>query len=140
MSSTEAAGGSSAPNGGEDADTTITLNGNNPVVWQLGTAWQDIGALFTYDGQSETLYSTTPVDTTISGTATIDYWPQVPGAEWLHTTRAVVIPAPANTSKRQSCTILSGAHQRRQPCSGAGKQSRDPARTILDRRCPTARS
>jgi hypothetical protein len=81
-----------------DADVSLTLNGNNPVVWQLDAAWQDnLGALFTHDSQSETIYSTSTVDTTQSGTTTIDYWALVPSTrQWLHTTRDVVIEDAAN--------------------------------------------
>jgi endosialidase-like protein len=84
--------------GADDLGATLTLNGNNPVDWQEGTPWQDnLGALFTHAGQSETIYSTTTVDTTISGTTTLDYWAVVPtSGAILHTTRNVVIPAPAN--------------------------------------------
>ena len=87
------AGGSSA-----DGPATLTLNGNNPVDWQATTPWQDnLGALFTHAGQSETIYSTTTVDVTAAGTTTLDYWALVPSTQqYLHTTRAVVIPAPAN--------------------------------------------
>jgi hypothetical protein len=30
-----------APGGTPNADTSITLNGNNPVDWQANTPWQD---------------------------------------------------------------------------------------------------
>ena len=94
-------GGSVGAPGGSpasgDADSTLTLNGNNPVTWQMGTAWQDnLGALFTHDGIAETIYSTSTVDVAQSGTTTIDYWAQAPGAQWLHTTRDIVIASPAN--------------------------------------------
>jgi len=80
-----------------DASTTLTLTGNDPVDWQAGTPWQDnLGALFTHDGQSETIYSTSTVDTSAVGTTTIDYWAQVPGANLLHATRAVVVNGAAN--------------------------------------------
>ena len=59
--------------------TTLAVNGNNPVVWQLNTVWQDnLGALFVHDGMSETIYSTSTVDTGVSGTTTIQYWASVP--------------------------------------------------------------
>jgi hypothetical protein len=36
---------------------TLKVNGNNPAGWQQGTPWQDnLGALFTHNGQSETIY------------------------------------------------------------------------------------
>jgi hypothetical protein len=95
--------GSSALGAQTDATTTTTsetlaLNGNDPVQWQLNTPWQDnLGALFTHDGQSETIYSTSTVDVSIAGTTTIDYWAVVPTSQqWLHTTREVVIAVPAN--------------------------------------------
>jgi hypothetical protein len=101
------AGSADAQQGGE-ADTTpatssastLTLNGNNPQIWQLNTSWQDnLGALFVYDNSSETIYSTSTVDSTLSGTTTIDYWAQVPSSgAWLHAARDVVIPTPLITS------------------------------------------
>ena len=75
------------------------MNGTDPVEWSLDTAWADnLGALFTYSGQSESIYSTSTVETSEPGTTTIDYWAQVPGAEWLHIIRNVVIfgKAPAD--------------------------------------------
>ncbi len=58
---------------------TLTLNGNNPAQWPLNTAWQDnLGALFVHDVMSETIYSTSTVDTGVSGTTTIQYWAKVP--------------------------------------------------------------
>jgi hypothetical protein len=62
-------------------------------------------ALFTHAGQSETLYSTSTVDVSVSGTSTIDYWAEVPSTQhWLHTTRQVVIPAPANDNSPPAAT------------------------------------
>jgi hypothetical protein len=58
----------------------------------------------THAGQSETIYSTTTVNTTISGTTTIDYWAQVPGASVLHATRDVVIKGAANDNGISSPT------------------------------------
>jgi hypothetical protein len=60
--------------------------------------WQDnLGALFTHNGQSETIYSTSTIDTTQSGTTTIDYWAVIPDTERvLHATRDVVVQAAAN--------------------------------------------
>lgn len=80
------------------APASLTLNGNNPVAWQSGQAWQDnLGALFMHDGQSETIYSTSTVDTTQSGTTTIDYWAfAVSAQQWLHASRDVAISSPAN--------------------------------------------
>lgn len=73
------------------------MNGNNPATWPHNQIWNDnLGALFPHDGGAETIYSTTSVDVIQSGTTTIDYWAQVPGAEWLHTTRDVVVEGPAN--------------------------------------------
>ncbi len=80
------------------SSATLTINGNNPVTWQLYTAWQDnLGALFVHDGMSETIYSTTTIDTSVSGTTTIQYWAQVPNTqEWLTVIRTVVVPANDN--------------------------------------------
>jgi hypothetical protein len=65
------------------------LNGNNPAQWQLNTPWNDnLGALFTHDGQSVTIYSTSTVDATASGTSSIDYSAAIPSSQqWLHSTR-----------------------------------------------------
>ena len=94
---------------------TLTLNGNNPVDWQANTAWQDnLGALFTHGGQSETIYSTTTIDTIVSGTATLDYWATVPSSqEVLHATRAVVVSGPASSGATDTGT--STPHRQRQP-------------------------
>ena len=78
--------GSSASSARSDTDTatfttsaTLFVNGNNPATWQEGTPWQDnLGVLFTHDGENETVYSTSTVDTSQPGTTTIDYWAQVP--------------------------------------------------------------
>jgi len=77
---------------------TLVVNGNNPVTWQLNTPWQDnLGALFTHAGQSETIYSTSTVDTSATGTTTVDYWALIPSSgHYLHTTRHVVIEGAAN--------------------------------------------
>jgi hypothetical protein len=79
---------------------SLKVNGNNPAQWPLNQIWNDnLGALFTNAGQSTTIYSTTTVDTTLSGTTTLDYWAEVPSTEhWLHTTRNVVVSAPTNTA------------------------------------------
>ena len=92
-----------------DASTTLTVNGNNPVVWQLNIAWQDnLGALFTHDGRSETIYSTSTVEVAHPGTTTTDYWAIVPATQqWLHATRPVVIPAPANDNAPATTTDAS---------------------------------
>jgi hypothetical protein len=58
---TGASGGSPAP-GGTGASTatsttsaSLTVNGNNPASWPLNQIWNDnLGALFTHNGQSET--------------------------------------------------------------------------------------
>jgi hypothetical protein len=93
-------GAPAAPPASGDADPTLTLNGNNPVAWQEGTPWQDnLGALFTYDGISETIYSTSTIDLSVSGTSTVDYWAVVPWSQQvLHATRAVVVEGAANDS------------------------------------------
>jgi hypothetical protein len=101
-------GGSAGAPGGSpasgDADATLTVNGNNPVVWQLNTVWQDnLGALFTHIGQSETIYSTSTIDVTTAGTTTIDYWAVIPTTQqFLHATRDIVILAPANNNAATS--------------------------------------
>lgn len=111
-----ATGGSSASEA-LDRDTatsttsaTLVLNGNNPAEWPLNQAWNDnLGALFTHDGQSETIHSTTTVDVTVAGTNTIDYWAQIPGANFLHTTRAVVVEGAANENQAISTDATSTA-------------------------------
>jgi hypothetical protein len=109
------AGAPAAPPASGDASTTspttsdtLKVNGNNPAQWPLNQMWNDnLGALFTHDGQSETIYSTSTVDTTISDTTTIDYWAVIPSTQqFLHATRDVVVTgaqaandnAPAATS------------------------------------------
>jgi hypothetical protein len=73
------------------------VNGNNPIQWQANKPWQDnLCALFTHAGQTETIYSTSTVDVSAAGTTTIDYWAQIPGANFLHAKREVVVSAPAN--------------------------------------------
>jgi hypothetical protein len=106
---TGAPGGSSTPvvEAGTDTATPTTsdkpgppqlqVNRANPAQWDLNKPWQDnLGALFTNAGQSETVYSTSTVDVSTPGMSTVDYWAQIPGAEWLHATRDVVVGAPAN--------------------------------------------
>jgi hypothetical protein len=70
-------------------------NGNNPAQWQE-SPWQDNLALFTHDGISESIYSTSTVDVSVSGTSTIDCWAPLPGANWLRATRVVVVGGVAN--------------------------------------------
>ena len=101
-------GGAGAPDGSSaiaaadpatfTTSVTLVVNGNNPAQWQLNQPWQDnLGALFTHDGQNETVYSTSTVDVSAAGTTTIDYWAILPSTgEVLHATRDIVIPAPAN--------------------------------------------
>jgi hypothetical protein len=111
-----AAGAATAPSGGSagapaappasgdagsttsSTSATLVVNGNNPAEWQEGTPWQDnLGALFTHDGISETIYSTSTIDVTVSGTTTVNYWAVIPSSqEILHATRDVVIPPVAN--------------------------------------------
>jgi hypothetical protein len=44
----------------------------------------------------------TTVDTSVAGTTTLDYWAQVPSAQWLRTTRSVFIPPPGNDNPASS--------------------------------------
>jgi hypothetical protein len=87
---------------------TLKVNGNNPVEWQPNTPWQDnLGALFSHDGISETVYSTSTVDTATLGTTTIDYWAEVPSTErWLHTNRSVVVQDAANDNQATSTPVV----------------------------------
>jgi hypothetical protein len=108
---TAEAGSAGAPGGSSatgDADTTLTLYGNNPVVWQLDAPWHDnLGVLFTRAGQSETIYSTSTVDVSAAGTTTIDYWAAIPATDptqWLHTTRTIVVSSPANDNPLSAST------------------------------------
>jgi hypothetical protein len=96
-----------APTAEVNADTatsttpaSLKVNGNSPAQWPLGAAWNDnLGALFTHGGQSETVYSTSTIDTSVAGTSTVDYWAEVPSTEhWLHTTRNVVVSAPTTAA------------------------------------------
>lgn len=78
---------------------TLTLNGTDPLQWPVNTAWHDnLGALFTHGGISETVYATSTIDTSVAGTTTIDYWvtwyrdpSATSSALTLHATRAVVV-------------------------------------------------
>ena len=83
---------------GQSPQATLTINGNNPATWSLNQAWHDnLGALFTHDGQSETVYSTSTVDVATVGTTTLDYWAVIPSTQQvLHATRDVVIQGGAN--------------------------------------------
>jgi hypothetical protein len=54
------------------------------------------------------------VDTTTYGTTTISYWAQVPGAVWLHTTRAVVIEG-ANANAATASTTPEAANDNPPP-------------------------
>src|SRR5262245_33060125 len=61
VGSTGAPAASPAPGdaGTTASSTTATLvvSGNDPAQWQQGQPWRDnLGALFTHDGQSETIY------------------------------------------------------------------------------------
>jgi hypothetical protein len=87
---------------------TLIVNGNNPATWPLGQTWTDnLGALFTHDGQSETIYSTSTIDTTSAGTTTIDYWAVVPSSQQvLHATRVVIVSAPANDNQATSTPVV----------------------------------
>jgi hypothetical protein len=99
------AGAPATPPASGDASTSspttaasLKVNGNNPSEWPLNQIWNDnLGALLAHDGQSETIYSTSTVDTTISGTSTIDYWAVIPPSQQvLHATRDVVVQGAAN--------------------------------------------
>jgi hypothetical protein len=94
---------SGPPQHSAQATATLVVNGNNPAHWSLNQIWNDnLGALFTHAGQSETIYSTTTVDATVAGTSTIDYWAVVPSSQQvLHATRAVVVSAPTNAAPIQ---------------------------------------
>ncbi len=125
----------------------ITINGNNPATWPQNFPWHDnLGALFAHptaagNPVSETVYSTSTVDTTKAGTTTIDYWVLVPATnasatpEYLHATRGIVITAPANDNLSQPPALtrpqlLSGMYVK---CSTCG--------TILERQIiPRGRS
>ncbi len=79
---------------------TLIINGNNPATWQQDAPWHDnLGALFTHDGGSETIYSTSTVDTTEADATTIDYWAVVRATQqWLHASRTIIVSAAANVS------------------------------------------
>ena len=104
---------STAPTDPATSSATLTLNGLNPATWTLNTSWQDnLGALFTHDGQSETIYSTSTVDSVQAGTTTLDYWAVVPSTQqWFHATRAVVIPAAANNNASSSPSATANDNQ-----------------------------
>jgi hypothetical protein len=87
---------------GATTTATLTLTGNNPATWPQNFPFKDnLGALFNHPTQagnpvSETIYSTSTVDTTKAGTTTIDYWATDPSTgDVLHAIRGIVITAPA---------------------------------------------
>ncbi|MEQ1718972.1 MAG: tail fiber domain-containing protein [Hyphomicrobium sp.] len=92
--------GASSPPPAATSSAALALNGNNPAQWPLNSVWQDnLGSLFTHDGISETIYSTSTIDTSVSGTTTVQYWAQIPSSlEWLMVTRAVVISDAVSSS------------------------------------------
>jgi hypothetical protein len=100
-------------------------------------SWQDnLGALFIHDGMAETIYSTSTVDVTISGTTAIDYWAQVPSTQqWLRATRNIVIPAsandntpiPANDTQATSSPEAANDHSPVEPLSATGTDATSAA-------------
>ena len=74
---------------------TLTLNGNPTSTLPIGAVFIDLGAALTRDGQTETITSTTTLDTSVAGTTTLDYWAHVISPDaWLHASRAVIITSP----------------------------------------------
>ena len=98
------------------------MNGNNPVAWQLNTLWSDnLGALFTHNGQSETIYSTSTVDVSVAGTTTIDYWSVVPSTQqWLHAVRDVVIEGASNDNAPAATSTPPAANDNPPPFAPTG--------------------
>ena len=97
--------GATSTNSTSSATSTLpslTINGNNPAHWALNQPWSDnLGGTFTHNGITETIYSTSTVDTTVAGTTTIDYWAtyypdpkNVSSMQTLHATRDVVVDSP----------------------------------------------
>jgi hypothetical protein len=107
-SGSSARGVAGADTASSTTSATLVVNGNNPAQWPRNQIWNDnLGALFTHDGESETIYSTTTVDTTVSGTTTLDYWALIPSSQQaLHTTRVVVVNAPANDNQATSTPVV----------------------------------
>jgi hypothetical protein len=101
-----------SPQPSAQAAAKLVVNGNNPAQWPLNQVWNDnLGALFSHDGISETIYSTSTVDVSTAGTTTIDYWALIPtSGHFLHATRAVVIPAPANQNVPAASSIPPAAN------------------------------
>jgi surface protein with Ig-like domain len=102
-----AQGGSASSNStttsSDNAPPTIIINGNSPAQWPLNQIWNDnLGALFTHAGQSETIYSTTTVDTTLPGSHTIVYVVSDSSGLTSTTTRTVIVSVPANDNQASS--------------------------------------
>jgi hypothetical protein len=103
---------SNTPANGTAATASLTINGNDPATWQMNTPWSDnLGALFSHNGINETIYSTSTVDTSTTGTTTIDYWATwysdpsaTSSAQTLHATRQVVVIDPFASATSASST------------------------------------
>ncbi len=66
--------------------------------------------LFTHNGQSETIYSTTTVDVRKTGTTTVDYWAVVPTTQQvLHTTRTIVVAGAANDNQASTPVVATSS-------------------------------
>jgi hypothetical protein len=115
---------------------TLMVNGNNPSVWTLGTPWNDnLGASFVHGGTTETIYSTSTVDTTVAGTTTIDYWatyyqdPAVPSSVVIvHATRDVVV-VDTNADTEAPVITLSGMNP---TAVSVGETYTDAGATVTD--------
>ena len=116
------------PDAGSASSTTsatLVVNGNNPAQWDLNKPWQDnLGALFTHGGQSETIYSTTTVDVSAAGTATLDYWAAVPlTQQWLHANRAVVVEGASNENAPAATSTPPAANDNPPPLAPTGNST-----------------
>jgi hypothetical protein len=103
---------SDTPTNGTAVTASLTINGNDPATWQMNTPWSDnLGALFSHNGINETIYSTSTVNTSATGTTTIDYWATwysdpsaTSSAHTLHATRQVVVIDPFASATSASST------------------------------------
>lgn len=106
---------------------TLVGNGNNPAQRPLGTTT----SLFTYAGQSETIYATTTVDANAAGTTTIDCWAQVRGSNFIHATREVVVSGQPSSGTEDTGDLDS----QRRNVPGHPKHARCDAALCLDAIC-----
>ena len=103
---------------------TITVNGNNPAIIQVGDSYADLGATVADAGPGQagdtnlelktflngTLVSNIVLDTSAVATDTIDYVATDSAGLTATTTRTVLIESAANTATASSTQTTSALH------------------------------